>query len=80
MCHKLHEDGFFVIANYRNDDKGKAWQEEQKTLGFDFVIAKGDVTDFEDVKRMVSEINEHYGTISVLVNNAGITRDTPFGK
>ncbi|MBK7231812.1 MAG: acetoacetyl-CoA reductase [Saprospiraceae bacterium] len=80
MCHKLHEDGFFVIANYRNDDKGKAWQEEQKTLGFDFVIAKGDVTDFEDVKRMVTEINENYGTISVLVNNAGITRDTPIWK
>ena len=39
---------------------------------------KMDVTDREEVKRVVNEIAEKEGKIDVLVNNAGITRDTLF--
>lgn len=34
-----------------------------------------DVADKEQIKALVSEIGEEYGAITVLVNNAGITRD-----
>lgn len=80
MCQKLQEDGFQVIANYRNAEKGQKWHEEQKAKGYNFAMAQGDVTDFEDVGRMMAEIKAQYGPISVLVNNAGITRDTPIWK
>ncbi len=39
---------------------------------------KMDVTDREEVKKVVSEITEKEGKIDVLINNAGITRDTLF--
>ncbi|WP_456419451.1 3-oxoacyl-[acyl-carrier-protein] reductase [Thermovibrio sp.] len=39
---------------------------------------KMDVSDREEVKRVISEIVEKEGKIDVLVNNAGITRDTLF--
>lgn len=80
MCQKLQNDGFKVIANYRSDSKGDQWKSEQLALGYDFAMAKGDVTDFDDVGRMISEIKARFGPISVLVNNAGITRDTPIWK
>jgi len=34
-----------------------------------------DVTDSESIKRGVADLVERYGTIPILVNNAGITRD-----
>ena len=39
---------------------------------------KMDVTDREEVKKVVSEIAGKEGKIDVLINNAGITRDTLF--
>lgn len=39
---------------------------------------KMDVSDREEVKKVVSEIVESEGKIDVLVNNAGITRDSLF--
>ncbi|WP_321373675.1 3-oxoacyl-[acyl-carrier-protein] reductase [uncultured Draconibacterium sp.] len=58
------------------DDNMKATEEELKTFG---VKAKGyasDASNFEDTDRVVSEIIKEFGRIDVLVNNAGITKDT----
>ena len=58
------------------DDNMKATEEELKTYG---VKAKGyasDASNFEDTDRVVSEIVKEFGRIDVLVNNAGITKDT----
>lgn len=34
-----------------------------------------DVSDFEEVKKTIANIKSDFGTVSILVNNAGITRD-----
>lgn len=47
-----------------------------KELGVNGV--KMDVTDREEVKRVVNEIIEKEGKIDILINNAGITKDTLF--
>ena len=80
MCQKLYQDGYTVVANYRNDQKGPLWKEKNLDLGFDFNMIKGDVTDFEDMRRMMSDIKDLFGGVSILINNAGITRDTPLWK
>ena len=40
------------------------------------LAVQGDVSNFEDCERFVKQIIEQYGKIDVLVNNAGITKDT----
>ena len=80
MCQKLKDDGYIVVANYRNEEKASKWLEKMKALGYEFAMVEGDVTDFESTRKMIAEIRSKYGHVSVLVNNAGITRDTPLWK
>ncbi|MBK6700642.1 MAG: acetoacetyl-CoA reductase [Saprospiraceae bacterium] len=80
MCQKLYQDGYTVVANYRNEHKGSEWHTKNKEQGFDFNMVQGDVTDFEDMRRMMEEIKAKFGGVSILINNAGITRDTPLWK
>jgi acetoacetyl-CoA reductase len=52
----------------------------RRAEGFDFHAAGGDVTDFAACAAMVKQIESEIGPVSVLVNNAGITRDGSFRK
>lgn len=47
-------------------------KENLETKGGEVLVIVGDVTQEDDVKRAVEETIGHYGTIDVLVNNAGI--------
>jgi 3-oxoacyl-[acyl-carrier protein] reductase len=49
--------------------------QEAKSLGVNASFLKVDVTDSEAVNSAVSEVSSSLGNISILVNNAGITRD-----
>ncbi|MCC5945836.1 MAG: acetoacetyl-CoA reductase [Bernardetiaceae bacterium] len=81
ICKKLTDDGFIVVANYRNREKAEEWNDTMKADGYDLMLAKGDVADFESVEKLVAEAQEKAGgTIDVLVNNAGITKDGSFRK
>ena len=71
MCKKLCDDGFHVVANYRNRQKADDWYAAMRTDGYDIDMFEGDVCDFESVKRMILEIETKIGGIDVLVNNAG---------
>lgn len=75
ICRSLANAGYQVVAGYSNEEKAKAWQEEQKTAGFDIAISYADVGDFDSVQKSHAEITQQFGVVSVLVNNAGITRD-----
>ena len=65
------------IINYRkeNDDLENIKNEIEKT-NVKFLAVKGDVTDIDSTQQMVNDIIKEYGKIDVLVNNAGITKDT----
>jgi acetoacetyl-CoA reductase len=56
------------------------WLAKTKSEGFDFVVGEADVTDFDGCAAMVKKIEAELGPIDVLVNNAGITRDSMFKK
>ena len=80
ICRHLAKLGHKVATNYRDEAKTKAWQEEQRKDGFEFAIAKGDVSDAASAEAMVREVENQLGPIDILINNAGITRDTTFHK
>ena len=70
---RLASDGYTVVINYsHSDQKALDSLEEIKALGGDGMVCKADVSNLDDVKRMVKEVYKAYGTIDVLVNNAGI--------
>lgn len=73
----LAKDGYDIAINYRkeNDDLENIKDEIEKTNA-KFLAVKGDVTDFDSTQQMVNDIIKEYGKIDVLVNNAGITKDT----
>jgi acetoacetyl-CoA reductase len=80
MCKRLAQDGFHVVGNYRTKSKADEWLE--KHIGDDEKISLyyADVSNFDEVAAMVQQIESELGPIDVLVNNAGITRDTRFSK
>lgn len=80
MCKKLADDGYFVIANYRTDNKAEEWSAKMKAEGYAFAMAKADVSEYPQVVSMVEQIEKDHGVIDILVNNAGITRDGAFRK
>lgn len=75
-CTLAHE-GYDIAINYRteNDDLKNAKKEIEANNVKCFAV-QGDVSNFEDCEKFVKQIIEEFGRIDVLVNNAGITRDT----
>lgn len=58
-----------------NEEKAEAVCERCRTFGVRAAAYRCDVADFEAVKGTVAKVKEDFGTIHILVNNAGITRD-----
>ena len=75
MC--LAKEGFDIALNYRSEsDSLNQIKEEIEANGVKCFLVKADVSKFEDSENMVKEIIDEFGKIDVLVNNAGITKDT----
>ena len=72
--------GHRVATNYRSEDKAKAWQEQMRAEGFEVALARGDVSSPDEAEAMVREVERQLGPVEILVNNAGITRDTTFHR
>lgn len=73
----LAESGYDIAVNYRTENEDlKNTKKEIEQKGVKCFAVQGDVSNFEDCERFIKEIIDEYGKIDVLVNNAGITRDT----
>ena len=72
----LNGEGYQVAANYGgNDEAALAFQNETGVPVF-----KWDVGSFEACMEGISEVEVKFGPIDVVVNNAGITRDSMLHK
>lgn len=72
----LAQSGFTVIINYgRSKQEADATVREIIEEGGDAFSYQCNVSNYEEVKAMVEAVHNQYGSIDVLVNNAGITRD-----
>lgn len=80
ICQRLHKDGFKVIAGCGPSRDYRKWLDEQAQLGFTFYASVGNVGDWESTVEAFNRTKAEHGSIDVLVNNAGITRDRMFVK
>lgn len=67
--------GANIVLNYLFDDADAAVAEIE-AKGVKCIAVKGDVSNFEDAGALMAKAKEVFGHIDVLVNNAGITKDS----
>ena len=81
VCIKLAALGYTVVTTHSpGNTKVDEWLATTKDMGFDFKAYPCDVADYDSAQACVAAIEKDIGPIDVLVNNAGITRDTTFKK
>jgi acetoacetyl-CoA reductase len=80
ICARLARNGHKVATNYRDEAKAKAWQAKLAAEGVNIAIVPGDVTSYESAGTMIKAVEQSLGPVDVLINNAGITRDTTFHR
>ncbi|MFA9557424.1 3-oxoacyl-[acyl-carrier-protein] reductase [Evansella sp. AB-rgal1] len=77
ICLDLAKNGVNVAVNYSgSQDKAEAVAEECRAFGVKAMVVQCDVADGDAVQAMVKTVIGEFGSIEILVNNAGITRDT----
>ncbi len=82
MCQALIQQGRTVVAAYypAEEEKAKAWQADQKENGFEIHVYPVDVSNYDSCKALIEKVEADLGSVAILVNNAGITRDSVFKK
>lgn len=73
----LSQAGAKVVFNARHADAIARALDEYKELGIDAYGAVCDVTDEKQVELFVADVKERFGTIDILINNAGIIKRIP---
>lgn len=75
IAKNLSQKGHIVIANYnKSEEQAQILKRENQNID----IYKADVSNREEVKKMVQYIVDRYGKIDVLINNAGISESKLF--
>ncbi len=82
VCQRLAREGAKVVATCHpsESDRIESWISEMKSQGDEVAVIAGDVSAAEGAAAMMSEIVEKFGPVDILVNCAGITRDSTMKK
>ncbi|HCO07621.1 MAG TPA: 3-oxoacyl-ACP reductase FabG [Acinetobacter ursingii] len=72
IAQQLLQDGFFVVGTATSESGAQKLTEQLGEQGVGLAL---DVRHLDQIEAVVSNIEQNYGPVLVLVNNAGITRD-----
>lgn len=74
---ELAREGAKIAVNYAsNEAKAQEVAQEIEKLGGTCVLVKANLSVAKEARAMVKDVAERFGHLDVLVNNAGITRDS----
>lgn len=80
IAQRLAQDGHAILANYSRDEAGaNLIVETIKNAGGNAMAAQGDIADPSCMANLFDVAEQEFGTVRVLVNNAGIMRGGPIG-
>ena len=77
---RFAEEGAKIIVNDVNEQDAKNVVDQVKAKGGQAVAGIGSVSDRSTVQKMVDTAVKEFGTLDIIVNNAGITRDSILHK
>jgi acetoacetyl-CoA reductase len=81
ICRRLGAAGHTVVAGCLPDyDRKAEWLEAMRGEGFRVHAAEGDVSKFDSCAEMFYQVRAVVGPVDILINNAGITRDSVFKR
>ncbi|CAA9539680.1 MAG: 3-oxoacyl-[acyl-carrier protein] reductase [uncultured Rubrobacteraceae bacterium] len=72
VCRRLAEEGLTVILGSRDEERGR---EAAEGLPGEVAVRQLDVADAGSVERLAASIENDFGRLDVLVNNAAISND-----
>ena len=72
VCRRLAEEGLTVILGSRDEQRGR---EAAEGLAGEVAVRQLDVADARSVERLAASIENDFGRLNVLVNNAAISND-----
>ncbi len=72
VCRRLAEEGLTVILGSRDEQRGR---EAAEGLAGEVAVRQLDVADAGSVERLAASIENDFGRLDVLVNNAAISND-----
>ena len=76
IANKFAEQGANVAFTYLSSvEKGKALEDELKALGVNAKGYRSDASDYTAAEQLINDVVADFGSLDVLVNNAGITKD-----
>lgn len=78
VARQLARRGDTVLLGARNEVRGREAEAKLKSEGFDAHFVRLDVEDAETHQRAAALVEEKFGRLDVLVNNAGIALDADF--
>jgi 3-oxoacyl-[acyl-carrier protein] reductase len=77
IAESFAKNGANVAFTFLNsEEKARALENELQSFGIKAKGYKSDAADFKSSEELITNVVNDFGTIDVLVNNAGITRDT----
>ena len=62
-----------ILVSRKNREGLKKIEDEGRERGAEVLSILADVSDYESCKTLLTEANEHFGPIDLLINNAGIS-------
>lgn len=76
IAEKFAEHGANVAFTYLSSvEKGQALEQELQTAGTKVKGYRSDASKFDQAEQLITDIIADFGTVDIVVNNAGITKD-----
>jgi len=80
ICKRLAQDNYNVITTYSRPGREQDWLKKMEAEGLICHAYHCDVTDYASCAALAEQVRRDVGHVDIIINNAGITRDSSFRR